>query len=243
MAQPIAFFDLDGTFFRWQLYHEVVFEFKERGLFAQSTASDLDQALIEWQAKRISWHDYEMQVVEAFEPVIAKISPKDFDEVAMIVIDRSGHKIYNYTNQLRQSLADQGYYTLAISGSQQEIAEAFAKGYNFDAAIGSLYERVDNQFTGQIIRRVIGRKHEIVKEFLDQHHEFTLEGSVAVGDSSGDISLLEIVDRPIAFNPDSSLLAVAQQSRWEIVVERKNIAYTLKAGDDGQFILAEAKQF
>lgn len=243
MARKIAFFDLDGTFFRWQLYHEIVFEFKKQGLFDTTTANQLDQALLEWQARRLKWHDYEMKVVHSFEPIISRISPAEFETVAESIIERSGHKVYNYTRELRQSLSDQGYYTLAISGSQQEIAEIFAAGYNFDQTIGALYSRHKDKFTGEVERRVPGRKHEIVEEFMASHPELSLEGSYAVGDSSGDISLLEMVDHPVAFNPDTALLAVAKEKGWPIVIERKNIAYQLKKGSDGSFLLAETRQF
>lgn len=243
MARKIAFFDLDGTFFRWQLYHEVVFEFKARGLFDSKTANQLDQALIDWQARRLNWHDYEMQVVRSFEPVISRVKPADFEDVAQTIISRSGHKIYNYTHRLRQSLADEGYYTLAISGSQQEIAEAFASTYGFDATIGALYSRQSNKFTGEVARRVPGRKHEIINEFMAENSDLTMTDSVAVGDSSGDISMLELVDNPIAFNPDASLLQIAQDNGWPIVIERKNTAYTLKKDRNGQYVLADSEQF
>lgn len=243
MAQKIAFFDLDGTFFRWQLYHEIVFEFKARGLFEESTAIELDQALLEWQARRLKWHDYEMKVIRSFEPIISSISPVEFENVAKTIIERSGHKVYNYTRQLRQSLADNGYYTLAISGSQQEVAEIFAAAYDFDQTIGALYARDEDKFTGQVERRVPGRKHEIVAEFMADHPEISLKDSYAIGDSSGDISLLEMADNPIAFNPDTALLEAASEKGWPIVIERKNIAYQLEKGTNGSFLLAKTRQY
>ena len=53
-------------------------------------------------------------------------------------------------------------------------------------------------------------------------------GSVGVGDSEGDIEMLKVVKRPIAFNPDSKLYRVAKRNKWNIVVERKNVIHTLK---------------
>lgn len=243
MPRKVAFFDLDGTFFRWQLYHELVFELKDRGIFDQQTAHHLDEALVAWQSKQTSWHDYEMKVIRALEPALSTLETRIFEEAAEAVVSRSGHKVYNYTKHLLHTLKQEGYTTLAISGSQQELAEAFAEKYGFDDCIGALYERKDSKFTGNVVRRVPGRKHEIIQEFIDEHPEITLEGSIAVGDSEGDISMLEMVARPIAFNPSSGLFEAAQQAGWEIVIERKNIAYTLKRSDDGQHILAHTDVF
>lgn len=243
MAQKIAFFDLDGTFFRWQLYHELVFELKNKGAFDEEAAGRLDGALIAWQAKQRTWHDYESEVIAALEPILSSLDTALFDNAVRAVITRSGHKIYNYTKRLFDTLKASGYFTLAISGSQQEIAEIFAEQYGFDLCIGALYERDGGRFTGNTARRVPGRKHEIINEFLQTHPEITLEGSVAIGDSEGDISMLEMVERPIAFNPSSGLFAEAAKNGWEIVIERKNVAYTLRKGDDGLHLLAHTDSF
>ena len=239
MKQKLAIFDLDGTFFRWQLYHEAVFALREEGLFDHNEIRKLDNALLDWQSHTLSWHEYEQAVITVFEPKIAQLTPKRFEEIAQTIVDTSGHKTYRYTRTLHQKLKNNGYYTLAISGSQQEMAEVFARKYGFDHTIGALYERRGEDYTGMVSRRIPGRKHEIIKEFLASHPDVTLDDSVAIGDSSGDISMLEMVAHPIAFNPDEALLACAQEQDWEIVIERKNIAYTLKASDDGPYILAE----
>ena len=54
------------------------------------------------------------------------------------------------------------------------------------------------------------------------------KNSVAVGDSATDISMLELVGKPIAFNPDGVLVDFAKKHGWRIVVERKNIVYDVK---------------
>lgn len=236
-------FDLDGTFFRWQLYHELVFEMKTRGYFSDTEAEQLDHALLDWQARRRSWHDYEQVVLDVFEPKIATYELVEFKSMAQAIVQRSGHKIYTYTRRLHDSLQADGYFTLALSGSQQEIAELFARQYGFDDCIGSLYERGDESYTGTILRGVVGRKHTLIHEHLTKHPELTLEDSVAIGDSSGDISMLEIVSRPIAFNPDQALYDAAITHGWQIVIERKSLAYTLQKGADGAFVLAETDRF
>jgi phosphoserine phosphatase len=39
--------------------------------------------------------------------------------------------------------------------------------------------------------------------------------------------MLELVERPIAFNPNKKLCAHAKKKGWEIVVERKDVIYKL----------------
>ena len=49
--------------------------------------------------------------------------------------------------------------------------------------------------------------------------------------------MLEIVDNPIAFNPDKEFFQVVKDHGWKIVVERKNMVYEL-APSDGRYILS-----
>jgi len=48
-----------------------------------------------------------------------------------------------------------------------------------------------------------------------------------VGDSESDINLLEIVGKPICFNPTLTLYQEAKRRNWSVVVERKNVIYEL----------------
>lgn len=243
MAQKIAFFDLDGTLFRWQLFHELVFELKNLGALDTDTARELDDSLIKWQGKEASWNEYETVLIEGLKKHLVGMSVEIFEEAARNVVSRSGHKIYNYTKHLADTLKVEGYFLLAVTGSYQEIAEPFAKQYGFDDCIGALLPRENGLFTApDSVRVVYGQKANRINEYIESK-DFTLEDSLAVGDSGGDIDMLHLADRAIAFNPSQELLDIATEEGWDIVIERKNIAYTLKKGNDGSFVLAKADRF
>ena len=50
--------------------------------------------------------------------------------------------------------------------------------------------------------------------------------------------MLEAVKHPIAFNPDQKLYDIAVKQGWQIVIERKNVIYTLEKKQDGLYVLA-----
>lgn len=241
--KKLAVFDIDGTLFRWQLFHELVFELKSRDFFTVEEAEALDTALLSWQAKHVSWRDYEGLVIKTIDANLRTITPSELEAAAQAVVQRSGHKIYNYTARLLKQLHADGYHTLALSASQQEVADQFAARYDFDDCIAATYERTsDGHYTGVKSRIVHGRKHELIQQYLAEHPDITLDGSVAVGDSDGDISMLELATTPIAFNPSEELLARAIEHGWKIVVERKNIVYTMESRD-GSVVLAQTDSY
>jgi HAD superfamily hydrolase (TIGR01490 family) len=242
MSKKFAVFDIDGTLFRWQLFHELVFALKDQQLFDADASIALDKAFIDWRGLKSSWSDYESQVVGAIETQISHIEPAELERTARQVVAKSGHKVYAYTANLVKDLKEKGYFLLAISGSQQEIAELFAHKHGFDACIGMVHERDANgKYTGKYERFVVDRKANIAKEYV-QNHGLTYADSFAVGDSAGDIGMLELVENPIAFNPSQELFDAATANNWPIVIERKNIAYRLEKGNDG-YSLAETRHF
>jgi len=62
-------------------------------------------------------------------------------------------------------------------------------------------------------------------------------GSVAMGDTDSDTPMLDLADRPIAFNPNKELFEHALQKGWEIVLERKDMIYHL--GQTGEFCVED----
>ena len=69
---------------------------------------------------------------------------------------------------------------------------------------------------------LISDKSNIVKRAVEKEN-LTLEASVGVGDTEGDISFLEMVENPICFNPNSKLYLLAKKKSWKTIVERKDV--------------------
>ncbi len=240
MTKKLAVFDLDGTLFRWQLYHELVYRLKEKGCFSDDVATKLDDAFLGWTSRRTSFHDYEHAMLKLFSSELPRVPTAVFDETAAEIVKSSGHKVYRYTLNLLQRLKQEGYFLLALSGSQQEVVDQFAELYGFDAWIGSLYERDEKGFTGNMLRHVPGSKNSIIVAYAEEHG-FDLSQALAIGDSASDVPLLDIVGEPIAFNPSEELLTTAREKGWQIVVERKNIAYAMRADASGHLLVTDTE--
>jgi phosphoserine phosphatase len=70
---------------------------------------------------------------------------------------------------------------------------------------------------------------ELIEQLnLVTKHGLSFKKSVAIGDSLSDAAMLELVDRPIAFNPDKELFKRALDEGWRVVIERKNMIYEME---------------
>jgi HAD superfamily hydrolase (TIGR01490 family) len=233
MAQRFAVFDIDGTVIRWQLFHSVVSELIRRGQLSGEAAKQIHDARMTWKRRESddSFKAYEHVLVHAYLSALVGLSVVQHQAGVENVFEEYKDQTYTYTRDLIRKLKKDGYLLFAISGSQQEIVSKFAEYYGFDDAIGAHLEQLNGKFTGKSETPALGKQAYLEK--LLARHDVSADGSIAIGDTESDIALLEAVEKPIAFNPSAGLLAKAKVEGWKIVVERKNVVYTLeKLGDD-----------
>lgn len=234
-----AVFDIDGTLIRWQLYHAVANRMAKDGLFGEGTYEKIKKARKNWKDRThaSAFHDYELELVNIFNNSLANIKVSDFRQVANEILEEYKSQIYVYTRDLIKKLKKEGYFLIAISGSPNELVETIASHYGFDDFIGSYYEERNGYFTGK--REIVAMGKAKYLKQLVKKHGLSQTGSIAVGDTTGDVQLFENVENPIAFNPELELFNIATKNGWKIVVERKNVIYELE-NSDGNYVLAKA---
>lgn len=236
MSTPFAVFDIDGTLIRWQLYHAVVDKLVNHGLLGPDAKEQLHEARMVWKRREHAeaFKEYEQVLVKLYEAGVQKIDTTDFDTMVTQVIDKYKDQTYVYTRNLLHELKEQGYLLFIVSGSHHELIEQLAKYYGFDDWIGTRYEREGKNFSGERFFAAADKKKNLQE--LVTKHAATFKDSLAIGDSGSDIAMLELVENPIAFNPDKTLFDRAKASGWPIVVERKNVVYKLN-NHIGDYIL------
>lgn len=227
--KPVAFFDVDGTIFRSSLFIELVEQMIKEELFPASARDHYHEEHRAWLEREGNYEDYINAMVESFYAHIKGVHYGDFADVGRRVVALQSKRVYRYTRDLVKELKSQGYFLIAISQSPKTILDEFCSQYGFDSVYGRIYEiGPQDRFTGEVTDiHLIKNKANIVKRVFDKNPEFTRAGSIAVGDTEGDISLLEMVERPICFNPNQALYTQAKRSGWEVVVERKDVIYKL----------------
>jgi HAD superfamily hydrolase (TIGR01490 family) len=227
--KPVAFFDIDGAFFRSSLLIELVEQLIEEEVFPPEAALLYETELREWQEREGSYHEYIMAVIEAFMKHIKGVHYSTFAEIGKHVVQEQSKYVYRYTRDKIADLKEEGYFIVAISQSPKTILDEFCQQYGFDKVYGRIYEiGPQDCFTGAVTDEyLIQNKANIVKRVFDKNPELTRTNSIAVGDTEGDVPLLESVERPICFNPNKKLFEYARRMHWPVVVERKDVVYHL----------------
>lgn len=226
--QKVAFFDIDGTVFRSSLLVELVDKLITEEVFPKDATESYQRELVAWHNREGTYEDYINAIVRTYLRHIKGVFYGDVADIGRVVVASHAKHVYRYTRDLLPKLKKQNYFLVAISQSPKAILDDFCRAYGFDKVYGRIYELgPTDKFTGVVVdEHLIQNKANIVKRVFDRG-EFDQSGALAVGDTEGDVSMLELVDQPICFNPNQALFQQAQRMGWKVVVERKDVIYEL----------------
>lgn len=234
MPKPFAVFDVDGTIARSSLLQLIVRELANRGHVSIGTAIAIEKMLSDYRLK-ITDDSFGAFMKRALDMLFSELPEglrvEEYDIAVRTVIKEAMTTTYVYTTELIKTLKDKGYFLIAISGSEFRAVENFARELDFDAWLGAVKYVVENDKIYNKVEVVPYKKNQVLAGMI---HKFGLDtkGSIAVGDTSSDIPMFEMVEQPIAFNPNQALFKKARDEGWMVVVERKDMVYGLSKEAD-----------
>ncbi len=225
----VAIFDIDGTIFRSSLFVEMVEELINTGIFPEQARKEYEKAYLRWLNRQDEYDPYINAMVRTFHKHIKGVAYSDFIVTGEHVVAEHKNRVYRYTRDLLLELKEKEYFLLAISQSPKDILDKFCEHLGFDKVYGRIYEiGPANKLTGNISDlHLIANKANVVKRAVEKEG-LTLKNSIGVGDSEGDYAFLELVEKPICFNPNKILYKHAKRNGWKIIVERKNVIYNIQ---------------
>ncbi|HBI17247.1 MAG TPA: hypothetical protein DDY52_03845 [Candidatus Moranbacteria bacterium] len=225
----LAVFDIDGTIFRKNLHFELINELVWLKVFPISVRKELNKAYTNWLEHVGTYEDYRIALVDLYEKYIKGCTEEEIIRASKIVVPFHKDRTYVYAEKLIKELKEKNYYIIAVSGSPIEIVNEFNKIHlHFDEVFGSVYEQDESGvYTGKEGFVPVKNKGQFIKQYVYEN-KLTFEDSYGVGDTESDVSFLELVDNPIAFNPNHNLKEIAQENKWKIIVEKKDVIYDIK---------------
>lgn len=111
-----------------------------------------------------------------------------------------------------------GHDLLIVTATNQFITRPIATALGIDELIASEGEVVDGRYTGEPRGIPAYREGKVLRlnHWLAEKG-ITLEGAYCYSDSHNDLPLLELVDHPVAVDPDPLLQARAEAEGWPVI--------------------------
>ena len=234
----LAFIDLDGTLYRWSLYIELIEQLMrfQRALPAHFSESQTQRRL--WDERALHDDTYLSHFIHDWEGrAIMGLTETELTLAVREVLRKQKSRSYIFGRELIAVLKEQRYRVIAIGGSPKTMVEELAKVWKFDEWFGTEYlvdqRRVYARDQSKA-KKIETEKEAIVNRLLEQGA--LRDGSIALGDSVSDWTMLKQVEYPIAFNPEQSLHLKTRQTGTPVVWERKNVvmAYRTNPEDLGK---------
>jgi len=240
MKKQFAVFDIDGTIARTSLLQQLVRVLVTRGKLDIGPAEQIENLLHDFR-QRIdddNFGEYMKKAVDMmFQSMPKGLTIEEYDEIIDVVVKMSLTHTYVYTRQLIQTLRKNNFFLISISGSELRVVSAFSKALGFDAWVGQVQYLDDGKkLTGKV--QALGQPKDKILQTIMTKFELETRGSLAVGDTSSDISILNMVENPIVFNPNQALFKTAREKNWMIVLERKDMVYGMTL-ENGQYVLKQ----
>lgn len=234
MKKQFAVFDIDGTIARTSLLQQIVRVLVNRGKIGVGPAQEIENLLHDFR-QRITddnFGEYMKQAVDIMFANMPKgITIEEYDEIIDVVVKTSLAHTYVYTRQLIQSLKHNNYFLISISGSEMRAVATFSKALGFDAWVGQVnYVNDGKRLTGEV--QSLGQPKDKILDAIINKFQLETKGSMAVGDTSTDVPILNKVENPIVFNPNQALFKEARDKGWMVVIERKNMVYGMVKEND-----------
>lgn len=116
----------------------------------------------------------------------------------------------------------QGHLLMIITATNRFVTAPIAEALGVDVLIATDPEMIEGRYTGRVsgIPTFQHGKVERLNTWMTDNQR-NLRGSWFYSDSHNDLPLLEMVDHPVAVDPDETLINHAQLKGWPIITLRK----------------------
>lgn len=111
-----------------------------------------------------------------------------------------------------------GHTVMIITATNTFITRPIAKALGVDIILGADLEKIDGRFTGKVVGIPTFKEGKVTRlnQWMAENNE-VLKGAYFYSDSHNDLPLLEIVENPIAVDPDEKLLLAAQEKGFRVI--------------------------
>lgn len=211
----LAIFDLDNTLLAGDSDHAWGEYLVEKGIVDQALYKQAnDQFLKDYQSGNLDIYAY---LEFALKPLVNQplstlhTLREDFfaEKIKPLMLPKAV--------DLLQHHRDNGDFLLIITATNRFVTEIIAKAFGVDDLIATEPEVINDRYTGKVAGTPSFKEGKITRLYdwlKDKNHELT--GAFFYSDSHNDTPLLELVDFPIAVDPDDILRATSKQHNWPI---------------------------
>lgn len=238
MSNCAAFFDIDGTLYREGLIAEIFKKLvKYEIIEPEKWYNDVRIEYQKWDKRQGNYDNYLLKMADIYIEAVKGLHKSQVDFIAKKVVEQKGDRVYTFTRDRIKWHKEKGHKVITISGSPLELVREMSLKHGFDDYCGAVYLLDDEDlYTGSVIPMWDSiSKSKAIESFVNKY-DLNLNECYSYGDTAGDFSMMKMVGYPICVNPTRELLkklleSSETKSKIQIIVERKDVTYSLTSKD------------
>ncbi|RLQ23466.1 HAD-IB family hydrolase [Seongchinamella sediminis] len=212
----LAIFDLDNTLIGGDSDHLWGEFVCERGLVdSEAFAARNDQFYEDYKSGNLDIDAYlrfALAPLRGVDPQVLAAWHRDFmaSKIEPIMLPRA--------RQLIASHRERNHHLLVITATNEFITRPIAAALGIDDILACEAQQVNGRYTGEPLGTPSYHEGKVVRlEQWLRERDISLAGAYFYSDSHNDLPLLEQVDKPVAVDPDPTLLARAREAGWPVI--------------------------
>ncbi|RXJ04073.1 HAD-IB family hydrolase [Anaerobacillus alkaliphilus] len=215
----VAIFDFDGTLFPEETFPLMMKHLKKQhsGRYRRFLSKILP-VYVAYKCKLYPEQKMKEYSMRSYISSFGQSSKNEIHHFFSLLGGEMSQKLSETVLQRLEQHSKDGYYIMLVSGAFEPLLHSVTKEVHFDCIIGTSipFRNMEIDKHAPVIHIHGQRKTEnIIAQLVNDDVDW--ENSYAYGDSFSDLNVLELVGNPVAVKPDSKLLEVAQNRKWEIL--------------------------
>jgi HAD superfamily hydrolase (TIGR01490 family) len=211
----LAIFDLDETLIAGDSDHAWGEFMINRGLVTADHRAQNDAFYEQYKRGELDANAYYRFACAALAPhtmALLEATRRDFIEqlIMPLMLDKAARLIAEHRRA--------GDTLLVITATLEFVTAPIVERLGIADLIAPVPERINDRYTGELVGIPsfgIGKVTRLNEWLADT--QFSLQGSHFYSDSANDLPLLELVDHPVAVDPDPRLRDIAERRQWPII--------------------------
>jgi len=205
----VAFFDIDKTIYNDHSFFQIAAnELRERKIDIESWNS-IQHLVSRYRNAELSYTEAANQLLIVFAFALKNQKYQELYDDCRKFFFKNKQNFFPYFERILRNLSN-SHDIYLVTTNTQFVAEAVVDLFNLKGFISTEFEIKNGLFTGKVTRSLADGK-EMISNLLELYGR---NGSIAVGDSGNDISMLKLVEHPLCINPDDELKDYALQNNW-----------------------------
>ncbi len=205
----VAFFDIDKTIYNDHSFFQIAANELKEGRIDTDTWDAIQEIANRYKDGEVSYTDAANQLLVLFASSLKNQTYQELYEDCIKFFFENKKNFFPYFEKVLAGMSHK-YDIYLVTTNTQFVAKAIVDQFGLTGFISTEFEVKNHLFTGKVVRSLADGK-EMINELLEKYGR---EGSIAVGDSGNDISMLKLVEYPLCINPDHELRKYALQNNW-----------------------------